>query len=312
MPPNYDIRKPRTASVAIALSLLVSPVSMAHDAAEHDAGAKTGLRSAKPTGSSHNLATQATNPAAALIQLQLQNVFVPESHNSSGYANTFIVQPVIPFGLGKDKYFQDLVFRATIPLAVTTPNPNGREAQTTALGDSTILGALVHKQKSSDTFGWSWAPLATVVLPTSTDPRTGGDTLEMGAGLLYIGAKKNFLTQGDAFQFGFYGYNNWDVASDNNDVSTLFAGPILTYHFAKLFDQPGWYLRWTDELMSWDWEDKAPDGKASIPVGVALGRVFAIGKQPVNIFLASDYYAEHRGTNAKWDIKLNVTFLFPE
>jgi hypothetical protein len=290
-----------------ALIAAVSPVT-AHDSTDHD----TGLKSSKPAGANHDLASQATNPAAALIQLQLQNVFRPESYNSSGYANTFIVQPVIPFALGKDKYFQNLIVRPTIPLAVTTPDPDGREAQTTALGDTTILAALAHKQKVSDTFGYEWAPMGTIVLPTSTDDRTGGDNIAMGPGFLVIGAKKGWLTKGDIFQFGFYGYNIWDVASDNDDVSTLFVGPLATYHFAKLFDQPGWYLRWTDELMNWDWEDKAPDGKASIPVGAALGRVFAIGKQPVNIFLASDYYAEHRGTDSKWDIKLNVTFLFPE
>jgi len=289
------------------LAVLLTPLASAHDG-DHT---KPALRS-KPAGPvGHNLSTQATNPVAALIQLQLQNVFQPESHNSSGYANTFIVQPVIPFHIG-DGYFENLIVRPTIPLAVTTPNPNGREAQTTALGDTTVLFGLTHAKKLSDKSAFTWAPLLTTVIPTSTDDRTGGDNLQLGGGALFMMANKQVFTEGDALQLGVYGYNNWDVASDNNDVSTLFVGPLIVYHFAELFGQKGWYLRWTDQLMSWDWEDKAPDGKASIPVGGSLGRVFNVGNTPLNVYLGGDYLAEHRGTNAKWEIKLNVTFLFPE
>ncbi len=46
-------------------------------------------------GDKASLANQATNPAAALIQFQLQNIFAPSNRGASGYANTFIVQPVI-------------------------------------------------------------------------------------------------------------------------------------------------------------------------------------------------------------------------
>jgi len=60
--------------------------------------------------------------------------------------------------------------------------------------------------------------------------------------------------------------------------------------------------------MSYDWTTKT----AHIPVGGRLGKVFNIGKQPVNAFVQSDYYVAHSGTNPVWDIKLNLTFLFPE
>ena len=38
----------------------------------------------------------------------------------------------------------------------------------------------------------------------------------------------------------------------------------------------------------------------------------ATGKQAVNVYLGGDYYVAHRGTDPVYDIKLNVTFLFPE
>jgi len=50
--------------------------------------------------SQSNLANQATNPVAPLIQLQLQNVFQPNTENANG--NQFIIQPVIPVKLGEE------------------------------------------------------------------------------------------------------------------------------------------------------------------------------------------------------------------
>ena len=71
-----------------------------------------------------NLTTKATNPVGALIQLQVQDLFVPESDNSSGSANTGIIQPVIPFALAEGGYFQNIITRPTLPI-VTTPKVNG-------------------------------------------------------------------------------------------------------------------------------------------------------------------------------------------
>ena len=71
---------------------------------------------------SEDLATQATNPAAALIQLQLQDQIIPSSQNSSGFANTGIIQPVYPFVLGKDHYFLALAGKVDWAGLADTPN----------------------------------------------------------------------------------------------------------------------------------------------------------------------------------------------
>ncbi len=63
-----------------------------------------------------DLGSQATNPAAALIQLQLQDQFIPSTQNADGVANTAIIQPVYPFVLDKDYYFNSIITRTTIPI----------------------------------------------------------------------------------------------------------------------------------------------------------------------------------------------------
>ena len=60
-------------------------------------------------------------------------------------------------------------------------------------------------------------------------------------------------------------------------------------------------------MWTYDFEE---DEFTSIPLGARLGKVFKIGKQPVNAFLQSWYNAADPGPN--YAIKFNFTFLFPE
>ncbi len=57
---------------------------------------------------SGDLTTKATNPLGALIQLQLQNLYFPDSNNSSGYANTAYIQPWSP-----SNYRPIVIFKAS-------------------------------------------------------------------------------------------------------------------------------------------------------------------------------------------------------
>jgi hypothetical protein len=107
------------ATTAIAVSLSTTVLAQASDAnapAHHVGGAS------------------ATNPVAPILQLQIQNFFVPESFNASGYANQFIIQPVLPYEI----FDQPFISRLTLPV-VTTPNPYGPIGGTTGLGDTTTI-----------------------------------------------------------------------------------------------------------------------------------------------------------------------------
>jgi hypothetical protein len=321
------------ALLGVLLGGLASPsavVAQAEQAAPPSGGSPGGGGSGDDSAS---LANQATNPAAALIQLQLQNTFQPQHHGAaSGYSNMFVIQPVVPFSLGKESYFQNLIWRGTLPIisqpdykdlgaGTTRSTPAGSVAipagidfeGKTELGDFANLFIPAHKQKVSDTFGFEWGPIFAMSIPTATDPTTGTEKLSIGPGGLVIGSKKNLFTEGDTLQFGIYAYQWWSVAGNRGrpEVSEMFMGPIATYHFATLLGMKNWYLRWTDELSSYNWKESS-DEVVQFPVGLAVGRVFSIGKRPVNVFLAGNYNALYRGSAPIWDIKLNFTLLFPE
>ena len=261
-----------------------------------------------------DLATAATNPVGAVIQVQLQNLYIPNSRNSDGYANTAILQPVIPFHLPEDGYFQGIVTRTTIPYVTTPEVFDNRES---GMGDITSIVALTHttpghshlKGEVKGDFT-TWGPIGAVVLPTASKDETGADVWQLGPGL--IGLTNLHLPSGDSLMLGGLGYHLWDVEGDEDDpdISKTYVEPIIVYKFKSLFDQGGWYVRTPDDLWSYDWEENEWD---QIPVGVYMGRVFPIGKQPVNVFAGGWYnpVSSDEGATADYAFKISFSFLFP-
>jgi hypothetical protein len=260
-------------------------------------------------GGHGDLTTAATNPVGALVQVQLQNLYIPNSHNSSGYANNGIIQPVIPFNFSGDGYFQGVVTRTTIPI-VTTPRVNGNRE--TGVGDILSIAALTHTTPGSQKGEFfTWGPVGAVSLPTASKDETGADVWQLGGGLLAL--TNQHLANGDNMMLGLLGYHLWDVEGedDDPDISKTFAQPVIVYKFQSLFGQKGWYLRNPDDLWSYDWKEDEWD---QIPLGAALGRVFKIGKQPVNVFAGGWYNAASpdNAATADYAFKVSFSFLFPK
>jgi hypothetical protein len=167
-----------------------------------------------------SLASNATNPAAALIQLQLQDQFVPSTANADGAANTFIIQPVYPFVLKNEIYFNSIITRTTNPI-VTTPDLPG-VGRTTGLGDTDTLVVPVHKTPTGGKGEFfQWGPIAAATIPTATDDETGSGKLSLGPGLLGFRNFTNVFKDGDSFLIGGFGYQQWSVAGSGGrkDVS---------------------------------------------------------------------------------------------
>ena len=159
----------------------------------------------------NNLASNATNPAAALIQLQFQNLFIPNSYHSKGAANNFIVQPVYPLVLGPEFYFQSFITRTTIPV-VTTTKIVGK--QVTGLGDTTILGVPVHKTSLSTPGEFTqWGPVITTSIPTGSRKETTSSQFSLGGGVLGLINQVDVFEAGDSLLMGFLGYNIWSVSN---------------------------------------------------------------------------------------------------
>jgi len=236
-----------------------------------------------------SLAAKATDPTAMLTQVQIQNVFVPKSIKADGYANQFIIQPVIPV-VQRSWMPSRMVVRPTVPI-LTTPETGG-----SGIGDSTVLAPFVwDTEDKSATYGIGPA----VILPTATDDRTGEGQWQGGPAAVYIykGIK--------GIQVGGVVYNVWDMWGDNDRkaINKLYAQAILNVHWGE-----GWYVGLGDFLYSVDWLN---GDQVTAPVSVKLGKVVQIGKSKYNIFIAPFYTAEHGDAGPLWGIKLNITLLLP-
>jgi hypothetical protein len=72
----------------------------------------------------------------------------------------------------------------------------------------------------------------------------------------------------------------------------------------------GWYLTSAPTITA-DW--KADSGeKWTVPFGGGFGRVFKIGKQPVNAKLAGYYNVEKPENASNWTLQASLTLLFPK
>jgi len=72
----------------------------------------------------------------------------------------------------------------------------------------------------------------------------------------------------------------------------------------------GWHLT-TSPIITADWQAGHGD-RRTVPIGGGFGRVFRIGRQPVNMQLAAYYNVVKPIGGADWQLRAQVQFLFPE
>jgi len=241
-------------------------------------------------------AAEATDPTALLTQLQIQNVMTFESFNGSGYANTAVVQPVLPFPVampGFKELFPNHIIRPTLPFPSPTADPDGPLGVQGGMGDLTILDVYLREVEGFGTVGLGYTLLAS----TSTDPQLGLGEWQLGSSavVVYKEIPKTLL--------GFIYQQPFSMESDAQAVN------LSVIAVRQLPDQ--WYVRWGEIF----WTFNTKTGDYNIPLQFAVGKVVKVHNQSLNLFVEPFYTPDglHSGTGGdKWGIKLNCTFLFPK
>jgi hypothetical protein len=72
----------------------------------------------------------------------------------------------------------------------------------------------------------------------------------------------------------------------------------------------GWYLTMSPNITA-DWHADSAE-RWTVPIGGGVGRLFRVGKQPVNIQLAGYYNVVHPTLGPEWTVRLQIQFLFPK
>jgi hypothetical protein len=193
-----------------------------------------------------------------------------------------------------------LITRTTLPYISTTDLgfPIGREY---GFSDTTLLMVGNMPIAKGQIIGVG----ASLVFPT------GGSNEILSSGKWQAGPAWAYLnTMFKGWQLGAFGWQHWDVANGPGGgkkpyVSEHSVQPLIVKHFGK-----GWYVGSQDN--PWKYDFRTDDW--SMPMGPRVGKVFKLGKLPLNLFGAVYYDPftwDDASTNV-WSWKLNLTVLFPK
>jgi len=225
-----------------------------------------------------------------LAQIQFQNVFIPITRGADGYANTFIIQPVVPINLSSE-IFPYHIIRPTLPL-IEPADPDGPLELTGGVGDMTIAGVLVHPLEEIKT---NVGPGYVMLAPTGTDRSVGlGEWHLRPAAFAVTTAAPNWV-------LGALVQAPISLESDAYEVQMQLIGTRLL--------ENQWYVGWGDSVMKFD----DHNGRYNIPLQLQVGKVVIVGKQPINVFLQGEYIPSEfqLGGGEEWGIKISITPLLP-
>ena len=240
------------------------------------------------------LAKMAQKPMANLITVPFQNNTNFNVGPQSGTQNVLNTQPVIPVSLNKD---WNLITRTILPV-VTQPGFAPDQGSTTGLADIQFSAFA----SPSNAAGFIWGAGAIVQAPTHSNDRLGNDRWGLGPTAVAL-----HLRPGDPWVYGALVNNIWSLSSDKagGAYNNGLLQPFLNYNFAG-----GAYLT-SAPIVTANWE--APSSQRwTVPVGGGIGKIFHLGKLPVNTSLQAYYNVVQPDFGANWQLRAQVQLMFPK
>ncbi len=136
-------------------------------------------------------------------------------------------------------------------------------------------------------------------MPTATDDALGSDKWGLGPSLVLISMQGPWV-------LGSITNNVWSVGgSGDEDVNLFTWRPFINYNLPD-----SRYLT-TSPLIAANWEASSGN-KWTVPLGGGFGKIFRIGKQPVNAQVQGFYNVEIPEFGAEWTLRAQLRFLFPK
>ena len=274
-------------SVALIVAMMVTtPIPLAHATDDGDGIIKPGEDTTK------ELAKAAQNPVASMISLPFQNNTNFEVGPKEKTQNVLNIQPVWPFSLNEE---WNLITRTIIPV-ISQPEFIPGQDRENGLGDINFTAFLAPAKPGK----WIWGAGPVFLLPTATDDVLG--TEKWGAGPSAV-----VLTMQGPWVYGALINQIWSFAGDDDraDVNQMMVQPFVNYNLPD-----GWYLS-SGPIITANWEADSGN-KWTVPVGGGFGKIFRIGKQPMNASVQAFYNVEKPDNGPDWTLRLQVQFLFPK
>jgi len=269
------------------------------------------------TAADGDLAKASQNPISSLISVPFENNSNFDVGPQDSYQNVLNIKPVVPVQLTEN---WSLVNRAIIPIIYLDKRFPGSSPNFNAFGNThtRLLPAAGSRDasESESQFGGGdilyqgfltpakpgkliWGIGPSIGLPTGAN--------EFSSNKWLVGPNAVVLAMPGHWVIGALVSNVWSFAGDDDepDVNEFTAQYFINYNLEK-----GWYVK-TTPVITADWKASSSE-RWTVPIGGGFGRVFKIGKQPVNMALQGFYNVVKPRTGADWTLQATVTFLFPK
>lgn len=244
--------------------------------------------------SAEDLAKIAQNPVGNLISVPFQNNtnlnFGPEKRTQ----NILNIQPVVPISINDD---WNIITRTILPV-ISQPALGPDDGSVSGVGDLQF-NAFLSPAKPGN---WIWGAGAIVQAPTQSNAKLGNDNWGLGPTFVVL-----HLEKGSPWVYGVLVNNVWSLTSnkEGGSYSNGIVQPFLNYNF-----EGGLYLT-TSPILTLNWKADSSQ-KWTVPVGGGVGKIFHIGKLPVNTQLSAYYNVVRPDFGANWQIRAQIQLMFPK
>lgn len=241
-----------------------------------------------------DVAKEAQNPLANVISLPFQNntSFGYGDYNKTG--NTLNIQPILPGSLGGGNWV--IMNRFIIPFPKTAPDLATEDGKSiSGIGDISYTVWFAPPPFGKVTFGFG----AVTIWPTASDPALGANKFSLGPSVVLVGSLEKWMLAAVISQWWSTGENT----VDEQYVSQFYFQYVVTRFLKKR-----WYVTSAPINLA-DWT--APEGQQWwVPVGAGAGKMFNIGKQPMDLAIHGYYYAAKPDWGPDWELRVMLKLIF--
>ncbi len=237
------------------------------------------------------LAKATQNPVGDLISLPFQNNTNFDVGPEGETQNVLNIQPVWPIALNED---WNLITRTILPVT-SQPEFISGAGRTNGLGD--ILFTAFLSPRKAGKLIWGAGPA--LLLPTATDDQLGADKWGLGPSAV-------FLTMRGPWVVGSLLSNVWSVGGSGVADVNLF-----TWQYFVNYNLPGGTYLTSAPIINANWEADSGN-RWTVPFGGGMGKIFRVGRQPMNGQISAYYNVEKPQFGANWQLRLQLQLLFPK
>jgi hypothetical protein len=247
----------------------------------------------QPKMSAEELAKLAQNPVANMISVPFQNNTNFNYGPRDGTQNILNIQPVIPISVNND---WNVITRTILPI-VTQPAFTADQSSTTGLGDLQLSAFL--SPNTAQGLIWGAGPI--IQAPTNSNDRLGNDRWGLGPTFVAL-----HLDKGSPWVYGALVNNVWSVGGGSDaKYNNFLLQPFLNYNL------PGGLYLTSSPIVTANWEASGSQ-RWTVPVGGGIGKIFHLGRLPVNTQLSAYWNVVAPDIGPDWQIRFQVQFMFPK